>query len=202
MRILSIFFFLSLLSWNLFSQNDHKREVISFQNELNSHYSDTAKSPLTDTDLLLFKGLDFFPINEKYKVKADFYKVFNPLHVTLKTTTDRAPEYKIYATVEFTLEGKFCKLNVYQSESLSDNNEYKDYLFLPFTDNTNGVSSYGSGRYVDLRIPEGDEIIIDFNKAYNPYCAYNHKYSCVVPPPDNHIDSKIEAGVSFQKKEN
>ena len=73
--------------------------------------------------------------------------------------------------------------------------ELKDYLFLPFMDLTNGVSSYGGGRFLDLKIPEGESIIIDFKKAYNPYCAYNHRYSCPVPPDANHLNIEIPAGV-------
>ena len=68
-------------------------------------------------------------------------------------------------------------------------------MFLPFTDAGNGDESYGGGRYIELRIPEKDTIIIDFNKAYNPYCAYNHKYSCPIPPIENNIPIEIKAGV-------
>jgi uncharacterized protein (DUF1684 family) len=68
-------------------------------------------------------------------------------------------------------------------------------LFLPFLDNTNGDTTYGGGRYIDLRIPEGDTIEIDFNKAYNPYCAYNSRYSCPIVPRENYLDTNIEAGV-------
>ena len=77
--------------------------------------------------------------------------------------------------------------------------EYEDYLFLPFTDKTNGDSSYGGGRYLDLKLPEGDSIIIDFNQAYNPYCAYNDKYSCPVPPKSNNLDIEVLAGVKTFK---
>jgi uncharacterized protein len=73
--------------------------------------------------------------------------------------------------------------------------EYKDYLFLPFTDLTNGVQTYQGGRYLDLRIPQGDEIVIDFNQSYNPYCAYSGRYSCPVVPSENHLDMEVLAGV-------
>ena len=77
---------------------------------------------------------------------------------------------------------------------------YEDYLFLPFLDNTNGETSYGGGRYVEGRIPEGDILVIDFNKAYNPYCAYNEKYSCPIVPRENSVDENIEAGVKAYDK--
>jgi len=73
--------------------------------------------------------------------------------------------------------------------------EYRDYLFLPFTDLTNGEQTYMGGRYLDLSIPEGDTIVLDFNRAYNPYCVYNKKYSCPLVPPVNALNTKISAGI-------
>jgi uncharacterized protein (DUF1684 family) len=76
----------------------------------------------------------------------------------------------------------------------------EDYLFLPFLDDTNGETTYGGGRYIDLRIPKGDSMEIDFNRAYNPYCVYNDKYSCPIVPRDNYIDLKVEAGLKMFEK--
>jgi hypothetical protein len=78
---------------------------------------------------------------------------------------------------------------------------YEDFLFLPFNDYTNGNETYGGGRYLDLRIPDGSTIILDFNKAYNPYCAYTDRYSCPVPPKENSITTYIYAGVQFKGEE-
>jgi uncharacterized protein (DUF1684 family) len=72
--------------------------------------------------------------------------------------------------------------------------------FLPFTDETNGMESYGGGRYIDLNVPKGNKLIIDFNSAYNPYCAYNDKYSCPIVPRENYLKTRIEAGVKTFKK--
>ena len=77
---------------------------------------------------------------------------------------------------------------------------FKDYLFLPFMDDTNGEQTYAGGRYIDLRIPEGNTLKIDFNKAYNPYCAYNEKYSCPIVPRENYLDVAVKAGVKVFKK--
>jgi hypothetical protein len=105
-----------------------------------------------------------------------------------------------YGIVTFNLKRNAYRLNVYQNQDLMKKEGYEDYLFLPFLDDTNGEESYGGGRYIDLRIPEGDEVVIDFNKAYNPYCAYNEKYSCPIVPRENYLDLKVEAGVkAFQK---
>jgi TonB family protein len=80
--------------------------------------------------------------------------------------------------------------------------EHADHLFFPFTDETNGKETYGGGRYLDLRIPKsGDDIVIDFNMAYNPYCAYSSRYSCPIVPADNQMNIEVPAGVKYQKKE-
>ena len=181
------------------SQKSYRKEIKTFQNTINKEYSDTAESPLTKEDLIVFKSLDFYPVKKEYRVVAGFTRTENAQPFKMKTTTDRAPEYVKYGEVTFTLDGKTVKVNIYQSMRLREKEAYKDYLFLPFTDLSSGKTSYGGGRYVDLKIPKGNTIIIDFNKAYNPYCAYNHKYSCVVPPAENFINLEIKAGVKLKK---
>lgn len=113
----------------------------------------------------------------------------------MKTSTDRLPVYIKYGEAHFKLNKKDCVLNIYQNADLVKKEEYKDYLFLPYTDLTSGEESYGGGRYIDLKIPKDETIIIDFNKSYNPYCAYNHKYSCPIPPMENRLDVEVRAGV-------
>lgn len=195
-----ILFFLIFISYVAKTQNSYLKEIKAFQDTLNKQYADTAESPLTKEDLLTFKQLNFYPINKKYKVVAKFTRTENTSPFKMKTTTDRAPIYEKYGEIEFKINGKTIKLNVYQSHRLRKIEKYKNYLSLPFTDETSGTTSYAGGRYVDLTIPKSNSIIIDFNKAYNPYCAYNHKYSCVVPPAENHINAEIKAGVMKYNK--
>lgn len=171
-----------------------------FQIELNNEYKDASKSPLKKNDLINFKGLDFFPINEDLKVTATLELVPNSEFFFMETTTDRLAEERVYGILTFTLRGKEHTLNVYQSKQLMRTKGFKDYLFLPFTDNTNGKTTYSAGRYMDLRIPKGNTIELDFNKAYNPYCAYNEKYSCPIVPKENHLDAEINGGVKDFKK--
>jgi uncharacterized protein (DUF1684 family) len=97
--------------------------------------------------------------------------------------------------VSFTLLGASHALELYQGEDMMTKAGFEDYLFLPFLDETNGIETYGGGRYIDARIPKGDTLIIDFNTAYNPYCAYNSNYSCPVVPRANYLKVKIKAGV-------
>ncbi len=171
-----------------------------FQKELNSEYKDATTSPLKKKDLKKFKGLDFFAFDSTFVVKADLKRTPDSEWFHMKTTTDRVSEERIFGVITFQLKGTSYQLNVYQGKELMKTDEYRDYLFLPFLDDTNGSSSYAGGRYIDLRIPKGDTIEIDFNKAYNPYCAYNEKYSCPIVPRENYLATKVEAGVKAFKK--
>jgi hypothetical protein len=113
----------------------------------------------------------------------------------MKTSTARLPEYVKYGEFHFTIDNIDYKLNVYQNIDLTKKEGYEDYLFLPFSDLTCGKESYIGGRYIDMRVPKSETIIIDFNTAYNPYCAYNHKYSCPIVPLENDLNIEIRAGV-------
>ena len=166
-----------------------------FQSELNKSYADSLKSPLMKDDLKQFKGLDFYPIDEKYIVEAIFIRTKREKSFKMKTTTSRTPIYKKYGELHFSIDGKELKLNVYQNADLKKKPGYDDYLFLPFSDLTCGKDSYIGGRYIDMRIPKSEKVIVDFNQAYNPYCAYNYEYSCPIVPLENDLDIEINAGV-------
>ena len=172
----------------------------AFQKSLNAEYKDATTSPLTEEDLKDFQGLDFFDVDSTFVVTAKFIRTPDEKPFKMKTTTDRLPVYTKYGELIFNLKGQKDTLSVYQNQELMTEENYKDYLFLPFLDETNGLESYGGGRYIDLRIPNGDSLVIDFNTAYNPYCAYNHKYSCPIVPRENYLKTRIEAGVKDFKK--
>ncbi len=104
-------------------------------------------------------------------------------------------KYVKYGEIYFTYQGREYMLNAYQNLRYIERGGDADYLFIPFNDLTNDVSTYGGGRYIDTNIPEGKTIILDFNQAYNPYCAYNKKYSCPIPPRENDLKIAVEAGV-------
>ena len=180
----------------LFAQESKEfKEAKKFQQKLNKEFSSREESPLTQEDLASFESLEFFPIDSNFRVTASLTLHKDSKPFKMQTTTDRLPVYKLYATANFQLKGKDFSLEIYQNDKLLLTPDYEDYLFLPFTDLTNDESSYGGGRYIDLRLPEGNSIVIDFNQSYNPYCAYNGKYSCPVPPKSNHLNTKIMAGV-------
>lgn len=180
-----------------------KQELLGdtdWQKEMNANFKDATKSPLKDKDRKVFKGLDFFPFDSLYVVNTKLTRTPDAKPFKMKTTTDRLPNYVRYGTISFELKGKQHELNIYQNIDLMEKEGYEDYLFLPFLDDTNGESTYGGGRYVEARIPEGDSILINFNEAYNPYCAYNEKYSCPIVPRENYLTIEVKAGVkAFDK---
>ncbi|MFT4781770.1 MAG: hypothetical protein ACJAZK_001397 [Psychroserpens sp.] len=166
-----------------------------FQREINSEYKDATKSPLKNKDRKDFKGLDFFKFDSIFVVKAKLKRTPDSNWFKMQTTTSRVSDERVYGVLSFELKGQTFQLNVYQGKELMKDDAFKDYLFLPFLDNSNGGDSYGGGRYIDLRIPSDNELDIDFNTAYNPYCAYNEKYSCPIVPRVNYLDLEVRAGV-------
>ncbi|MDP3314425.1 DUF1684 domain-containing protein [Lutibacter sp.] len=180
---------------------DYTKEIKLFQYELNTQFADAKESPLTEQDLITFKGLYFFEIDNKYRIEADFELTPDTKIFEMKTTTERLPLYRKYGIARFTLDGKNFELSVFQNQQLINDPEYFNHLFFPYRDSSNGNESYGGGRYIDLEIPTDgiNTIVIDFNKSYNPYCAYNSKYSCPIPPKENNLGIKILAGVKAYK---
>jgi uncharacterized protein len=142
-------------------------------------------------------NLSFYPVKESNRVIASFEKKDNAPWFNMVTSGNSRPLYRIYGTIYFTLNGQQHKLNLYQSQSLMEVDAYKSHLFLPFTDETSGNGSYEGGRYIDLSFEDirDKKILIDFNKAYNPYCAYvSGKYNCPIPPAENTLPVRVEAG--------
>ncbi|WP_313807060.1 DUF1684 domain-containing protein [Flavobacterium sp.] len=167
----------------------------AFQNQLDKEYADAKESPLKPEDLKIFHGLHFYEINKDFCVEAKLVKTPKAKPFAMKTSGNRTPLYVKYGELHFTLRGKECKLNVFRNIELSKQEKYKNHLFLPFTDLTSGVESYGGGRYIDLEATDKDTMILDFNQAYNPYCAYNEGYSCPIPPKENDLLVEVRAGV-------
>lgn len=183
------------------SQNSEKvASIKDFQKTLNTEFADPEESPLTEEDFKKFKELTFYEIDTTYVIEAEFVRTPSESPFAMPTTTDRTPIYVKYGEAYFKLKGKQYKLNIYQSQDLSTNPEYLDYLFIPFTDESNGHGSYPGGRYIDFKIPTTNKITLDFNKAYNPYCAYSGRYSCPIPPSENNLKVAIPVGVRYSKK--
>lgn len=185
-----------MFSFNLFAQENCSKETFdNYILELNNSFKNVNSSPLTTEDLEKFEALDHFVYNEKLCLSAKFVRTPNEPVFEMPTTTDRMPLYVKYGEAHFEYEGKLLKLNIYQNQELVKNKLYKNHLFLPFSDLTSGNETYIGGRYLDLKIPENDSIIINFNLAYNPYCTYNYKYSCPKVPLENDLPVAIIAGI-------
>ena len=177
-------------------------DIREYQQKMNESFRDPEVSPLSDRERKDFKGLDFFKPDTNYRVEARLERTPEALPFLMPTTTSRKAMERVYGIARFNIGSQAYELEVYQNLELLDEEGYEDYLFLPFTDNTNGVLTYGGGRYIDLEIPQSDLLVIDFNRAYNPYCVYDEKYSCPIVPAVNHLDTEIMAGIKdYQKKE-
>jgi uncharacterized protein (DUF1684 family) len=185
----------------LAQQDSAVPEILKFQEALNAEYRDAKTSPLKGKALKKFKKHDFFPIDLQYRVEATLAVTNESSFFPMKTSSQVLKEHRIYGILKFALKGKVFEVPVYQSKMLMAVEKYKDYLFFPFTDSTNGNLTYAAGRYIELSIPkQGNKITLDFNQAYNPYCAYSDGYSCPIVPSDNHLDMDILAGVKDSDK--
>ena len=190
-----LFFLFSTILISATAQNKIE-EAQDFQDELDMEFGDDKLSPLIMEDYAKFDVLPFFEIDTNFYVIATLALTPNDSMFKMKTTTTRLPEYRRYAVATFTINGENYKLNIYESLQLKTIDEYKNHLFLPFKDLTTGNQTYGGGRFIDLEKTEGQTtIIIDFNRAYNPLCAYNERYSCPIVPVENFIEVEILAGV-------
>jgi len=163
--------------------------VYEWQLNKNKYFLDPSTSPLRPKEKKRFEGLDFFTPSSDYQVKALFREAFKKDTIQMETTTSSVTNEIVYGSLFFELNNLSHVLPVYREVDAAD-----DYVFLPFIDLTSGDLTYGGGRYIDLTYPLKDSVLIDFNKAYNPYCAYNPKYSCPLVPSANYLETEVMAG--------
>ncbi|MGV3540873.1 MAG: TonB family protein [Rufibacter sp.] len=176
-------------------ESSYRQQLLAHRARQDSIFKYSEKSPLTPEDKEAFTALEYFPVNETFRLKAKFVRTAQENIFKMPTTGSRTPEYVKYGELHFALKGQPLKLNVYQNQELIKQPKYHTYLFIPFTDATTGQETYATGRYLDFSIPAGqDSVWLDFNKAYNPYCAYSDGYSCPVPPKENKLPVRVEAG--------
>jgi uncharacterized protein (DUF1684 family) len=187
----------------LASCTKEKRPILGeteYQKDQNAKFKDATSSPLRKKDRKAFRSLDFFDFDSTFVVTAELKRSPETKFFNMETTTDRLSKERVFGVLTFKIFDKMHSLNIYQGEENMQTEGFEDYLFLPFLDDTNGEESYGGGRYIDLRIPESNTIIIDFNEAYNPYCVYNEKFSCPIVPRVNYLPLEIKAGVKAYVK--
>jgi uncharacterized protein (DUF1684 family) len=140
--------------------------------------------------------LRFYPINPTYRVVARFEKFVDSPWFPMATSGKTPKIQRKYGRLTFSLHDTVVHLTIYQSQALMQKAATRDYLFIPFTDVTSGIDSYGGGRYIDCAINDilSGILVLDFNKAYNPYCAYAAGYNCPIPPHENDLPVAIQAG--------
>ena len=187
-----------LLINNFAFAQSFSEQIDSFRNNYIAEHLKDDHSPIK---YQLVKYLDFYAPNENYKVEATVELIYEFEGFTMLTHTGKEKVYYRYAKCTFMPNNKKQILYLYQSKSMMQKEEYRDYLFLPFYDLTNYETTFGGGRYLDFVLDDikDGKIIIDFNKAYNPYCAYAGGYNCPIPPNENKLHIAIEAGEKIYK---
>ena len=174
------------------SRSLQEKRVLEWRRERDAFFKTHQRSPLTPQEKRNFKGLKYFPFDTRYifsgKIERYVFHINNPkYYATFLTNKGTNKRYIRYGKFRFTLDGKEYEIEICKS-ILSDN------LFIPFKDRTNGRESYEGGRYMDAEILPDYQMILDFNMAYHPSCAYNDKFICVLPPRENTLDIEIQAG--------
>lgn len=182
--------------------------VVSIANGQSS-YNDSIKSFQKKYVVDLFpiiksntEFIQFFPINKAYKVLATVKMLVNEPPFKMITSSGKTRDAEKVAAVTFTLQGKQQKLFAYRFLSQKGNPSSANTFFIPFVDLTSNVESYGGGRYLDFNLSDiqNNQLLIDFNKAYNPYCAFTVGYNCPIPPKENTITIKVKAGEKYWKE--
>lgn len=183
--------FLSLRAIMSFGQTQQQD---SFKTYKQQYISDLFQIIKSDTAFIRF-----YPYNAKLVTTATVTLLPDEKPFKLTTSSGKTKEAQKYARLNFKLNGKAYSLYTYQLLKLKEKTETANELFLPFVDLTCGQESYGGGRYIDLSITniKNGKIIIDFNKAYNPYCAFTTGYNCPVPPRENSLNFSVKAGERY-----
>ena len=166
-------------------------ELRKFRGEKNRNFRQSPNSPLAAAQKTVFDSLNYYPGDFTLVTDATISRNTHPDTLLIQMSANRAEKYLRWGQTSFKIVNQPQKLGIYLKATGTDST-----LFIPFTDLTNGHESYGGGRYLDVPLPtpEAMTIQLDFNRAYNPYCAYNNEYSCPVPPAENRLQVAIPAG--------
>ncbi|HEY5823199.1 MAG TPA: DUF1684 domain-containing protein [Cyclobacteriaceae bacterium] len=189
--IISITFLIYLFSGDTETSEAYIQEIKKERTEKEAFMKDGEESPFKDS-LAHFTALNYFEPDAKYRITADIEPIKNKKMLVLPTSDDKEKRYMEYAYASFKLDGVENKLLILE---IVDMGPYKGTLFLAFADETSAKETYGAGRYLDLKkLPGVATMTLDFNKAYNPYCAYSENFSCPFPPKENVLKVAIKAG--------
>lgn len=169
-----------------------EKRVFEWRKERDTFFKNHQRSPLLPEDRKTFKALRYYPFDPQYvlsgKIERYNLNISNPkYYATFLTNKGTNKRYIRYGRFQFKLDGKEYFIEIYKSI-------LSDMLFIPFKDKTNGKETYVGGRYIDAEILPDYQMVLDFNMAYNPSCAYNEKFVCILPPKENMLGIEIRAG--------
>jgi hypothetical protein len=160
-------------------------ELESFRQEKDEFFRHSPHGPLTPDQRERFEKLVYFPENPDLDLELAVEEFDLKEEIQMQTTTGSVQSYERYGRIHFDIEGEHVHLTLYHNEQ---------GFFLPFVDGLAGEETYGAGRYLEPTPTPGGKVHVDFNLAYNPYCAYNEAWSCPITPPENRISTPIRAG--------
>ncbi len=174
----------------------YRREVEDFRRRKDHMLATDPESPIPPAERVGFRGMNYFPVDPKYMLRVRLQPEASPVRVRMVTSKGSEQDFLRVGTFDFSLEGKQLRLYAYRSASPlgHEHNVQGEPLFVPFRDVTSGKETYGAGRYLDLEPSPSNEYVLDFNLAYNPYCAYSEDYVCPFPPRENTLPVAIRAG--------
>ncbi|SDM05484.1 hypothetical protein SAMN05421823_11025 [Catalinimonas alkaloidigena] len=167
---------------------EYAAELQKFRQEKNEYFRENQESPLASTQN--FDSLPYYAADLNWRIRTLLQLTGDTALYPMAMTDGKEEKFLRYGRVDFVVNEIPLSLYLFRHKEAAD----EEKLFLPFTDATNGEGTYAGGRYLDVDPPESDTITIDFNLAYNPYCAYSSKYSCPVPPRENHLSVPVKAG--------
>lgn len=172
--------------------DDARRQIEAFRRQKDKFFKESEESPLLHDDKHHFSGLSYYPVDATYRVIATLVPDAHPGTFRVQTTTGDFKEYTRMGRLEFPLAGQTYSLTAFMPPA--DEPLHGNRIFVPFRDKTSSKETYGAGRYLDLNKRAGDQYVLDFNRAYNPFCAYSPYYSCPLPPGENNLPVEILAG--------
>jgi uncharacterized protein len=180
------------------SEENYTKPLLKEREDKDLSFRSRTNSPFTEEDRRDFKNLVYYEPNVAYRVTAKIEDLPKQDTLLMPLTNGSYEPYLRYAIANFELEGQPQRLTLYKKLA----KEEKDQWFVPFTDKTNGFETYGGGRYLDIPYKEDAKtVVLDFNRAYSPFCAFNPEYVCPVPPKDNRLTVAIPAGEKTYEKQ-
>ncbi len=173
----------------------YRERIADMRADNEAFLKNASNSPFNQYDIT-YRGLDYFPIDRDYRVVAKIQRLSSREYVTIQNSDGTADRYLRFAYLDFQLKGGSHRLVVLKKSGMGPMNQ----LLLAFADATSGDSTYGGGRYLELTALKGDQVMLDFNLAFNPYCAYAASFLCPLPPRENLLEVAIEAGEKDYRK--